>query len=202
MTIIGVTGNLSAGKTAVANILKKHGAVGFDADAVAKTMIRKGKPAHQALLKLFGREILLPGGQVDRKKLAERVFNNVQDLKKLNVLIHPGVIFEALSFIQKNKKKRGMLVLDVPLLFESKMDGLADWTLVVRSPLAAGMRRSEEKGISRSLAKKILSTQWPIAKQAEHADFVIDNDGSLKELEKKVLAVMKEINRVQLKGGI
>lgn len=201
MIIVGVTGNLSTGKTAVTKIFKDHGAVAFDADMAARTLIRKGKPAYQALVKMFGRDFLLPGGEVDRKKLAQRVFSSSADLKKLNILVHPGVIFEALALIQRNKRKKGLLVLDVPLLFESKMDGLADWTVVVRSPLEASLKRSEEKGIPRALAKKILSTQWPMAKKAQHADFVVDNDGSLKELERKVLDLIKKINMKQLNGG-
>jgi dephospho-CoA kinase len=187
-------------KSEAAALFRKKGAVVFDADVSARQALSKGSATHAAVLKLFGKSLAGTNGQLDRKKLAWHVFTHPEDLKKLNTLVHPGVIFDCLKVISSNRERAGVLVLDVPLLFESRMDGLADFTVVVKSPLGASFKRSEEKGIPRSLAKKILSTQWPIAKKAQHADFVIDNAGSLKELERKVLETMKKIN-VQSKGG-
>lgn len=99
--------------------------------------------------------------------------------------------------IEKFRDKPGMLVLDVPLLFESKMEELADVTVVVSASTRRLIERSREKGISPALAGKIISTQWPLQRKKRLADFVIENDGTLKDLEEKVKEVFKKINTRQ-----
>lgn len=193
MITIAVTGSLSSGKTEVTKILKSMGAKVFDADVSAHNAVEIGKPAYRAVVKIFGKEFLLPNKQINRKKLAERVFANPRDLKKLNILLHPGVIFESLQQIEKNKNKKGVLVLDVPLLYESKMGSLTDFVIVVSAKRENIMRRSVKKGLSKTLVNKILSTQWSLEKKAKLADFVIENNGTLAQLKKEVAKVLKEI---------
>ena len=193
MIIIGITGNLASGKSETARLFKKHGAVVFDADAAAKRAVKKGTPVYKAIVKIFGEEYLRPNKDLDRKKLARRVFSRPKDLKTLNTLIHPGVIFEVFNVIHRLKGRKGVLALDVPLLFESRMESLADFTLVVRSTRKRMLERAGKKGLSGPLARKILSTQWPIAKKARLADFVIDNNGTPADLEKKVLEVLEKV---------
>ncbi len=195
MIVIGLTGNLASGKSETAGIFKKFGGKIFDADGAARAAVRKGTPAYHAIVKMFSKEYLLTNGQIDRKKLAKRVFAHPGDLKKLNILIHPGVIFECLGMIHRLKRRKGVLVLDIPLLFESKMQALADFTVVVRTGKEEMLRRAEKKGVPRELAKNILSAQWPIAKKARLADFVIDNDGSLENLKEKVGEILKLIQK-------
>lgn len=194
MIVVGLTGSFASGKSEAARIFKAFGAQVFDADAAAKRAVGKGKPAHRAIKKLWGRDALKKDGTLDRAKMARRVFSHPDELKKLNILIHPGVIFECLRQIAKFKKRKGILVLDVPLLFESRMERLADITVVVRAPLAQMFARAGKRGVSRDLARKILSTQWPMEKKAKKAHFVINNDGSLADLKKKVADVVAKIN--------
>ena len=99
MIVVGITGNLASGKSEAARLFKKHGAVVFDADEAARWAARKGAPAYKAIVKIFGKEYLKKNGEIDRKKLATRVFSRPEDLKKLNILIHPGVIFESMKLI-------------------------------------------------------------------------------------------------------
>lgn len=193
MIVIGITGALASGKSAVAAVFRRAGAKIFDADAAARRAIRKGTPAHRAILKLFGREFIGKGGEIDRRKLAWRVFQRPADLKKLNTLVHPGVIFDCLETIHKHSKKSGILALDVPLLFESKMEKLADAIVVVRASRAVTLARAERRGIPRPLAKKILSTQWSADRKARLADHVIVNNGSLKDLERRTREVIQKI---------
>ena len=194
MIIIGVTGSLASGKSEVAKILKvKRGAKIFDADVAARQAIEKGRPAYKAILKIFGKGYLGRDGQLDRKKLAARVFSHPEDLKKLNILIHPGVIFECFKMIEQNKKTADILVLDVPLLFESKMESLADYTVLIAADKKKILHRAKKKGMSDALTKKILATQWPLRKKTRLADYVIKNNGSLKELERKILEVAEKI---------
>lgn len=193
MIVVGLTGSLASGKSEAAKIFKKLGARIYDADAAAKKAVAKGAPAYKAIQKIFGKEYFDKKGELNRRKLAERVFNNPKDLQKLNVLIHPGVIFESLQAIGKVKGKPGVFVLDVPLLFESKMENLADCTVLVRATQAQMLERAVKKGLARELAKKILSTQWSMEKKSKLADFVIDNDGSTADLERKIRDVFKKI---------
>ena len=193
MITLGVTGNLSTGKSEVVKILRKQGAVVFDADRAAHEAVQMGKPVYKAIVKIFGTEYLKKNKQIDRAMLATRVFSYAVDLRKLNTLIHPGVIFECLKMIELNKRKKGFLVMDVPLLFESKMESLAEFTIVVSSTLSNILERSKRKGYSQSLAKKILSTQWSLKKKERLADFVVRNNGTILELEKQVLGVLKQI---------
>ncbi len=198
MIVIGVTGSLASGKSEVARILKRKGARVLDADLVAKGVIEKGKPVYRALLKLFGPEYLARDGRIDRKKLAVRVFSNPKDLERLNTLIHPAVIVDFIGRIYTAKSKKGILVLDVPLLYESRMQDLADVTVVVSASSKKMISRAAKKGIPARLARKILSSQWPLKKKERLADFVVRNDGSRAELERKVLGILEKIKR----GGV
>ncbi len=186
MIVVGVTGSFASGKTETVRLLRSKGARVFDADDAARRALEKGEPAHQAVAKLFGKAILKKNGAVDRKKLAARVFRNPRELKLLNILIHPGVIFECLGRIAHHRGQKGVLALDVPLLFESKMDSLADILVVVTSSRAVSLKRAAKKGVPAALARKILASQWPPEKKEARADFVVHNDGSLADLKKKV----------------
>lgn len=193
MIVVGVTGSFSTGKSAVTAIFRKLGAKVFDADATAKKVTRKGTAVHRAILQIFGKEYQDKKGQIDRKKLAQRVFSNPKDLRTLNILVHPEVIFEALKVKKTYKHKKGVLVLDVPLLYESRMEKLADYIVVVDSSEKHMLKRGAEKGMAPSLSKKILKAQWPFEKKARRADFVIVNRGNLKELEQKTRQIFQQI---------
>ena len=193
MIVVGVTGSLASGKSGAARIFKKLGAEVFDADLSAKRITRKGTPIHRAIVRIFGKSYLKKNGELDRQKLALRVFNHPGDLKKLNVLIHPGVIFDFLERVKKSKGKKKMWVLDVPLLFESKMETIADVTVVISAKESVILRRAEKRGYPEKLARKILGSQWPLSKKEALADFVIDNNGTVKQLEKRVKRVFNLI---------
>ncbi len=167
-------------------MFERLGAKVFDADAAARKAVKKGTPIYKAIRKIFGPGFFRPNGELDRKKMAAHVFSHPKDLHKLNVLVHPGVIFECLKTIERLKGRKGVLVLDVPLLYESRMESLAEAVVVVTASEPQRLERAGRKGISRALARKILSTQWPLGKKARLADIVIENDGSLAELRQKV----------------
>ena len=201
MIVVGVTGSFASGKSEITRLLKAKGARIFDADVAARKALQKGEPAYEGVSKLFGKTVLKKNGDVDRKKLAARVFKNPKELKQLNILIHPGVIFECLGRIAHHRGRQGVLALDVPLLFESKMDSLADVLVVVTSSRAASLKRAAQRGIPAALAQKILASQWPAAKKASRADFVITNDGSLADLKKKVSKLWLELQRLSTHKG-
>ena len=195
MIVLGVTGNLSTGKSEVAKLLRRRGAQVLDADVSARKAVERGRPAYQAIVKIFGKKFLAAGGELNRKKLGEHVFRYPKDLRKLNILIHPAVILDAFSMIHKNQNKKGTLVIDAPLLYEAKMECLADFVIVVTASQKKIFERSRKKGIGAELARKILAHQWPASKKAARADFVIENNGGLKDLARKVDSVLAEIEK-------
>lgn len=195
MIVIGVTGNLASGKSETVKLFKKKGATVFNADVAAKRALDKGTAAHMAVMKLFGKEYLKKNGEVDRKKLAWRVFSHPKELHKLNILIHPGVIFDCLKVISRCRRKKGMLVLDVPLLYESHMQNLCDRNIVVTARRSTMLARCKKRGVPAELATKILASQWPMAKKARMADFVLNNDGSLKDLEQQVERILERLKK-------
>ena len=195
MIVVGLTGNLASGKSQAARIFKKHGARVFDADLEARKATAKDRPVYRAIVKIFGKSFLKKDGELHRRKLARHVFSHPGELKKLNTLIHPGVIFECIRRARALRGQKGVLVLDVPLLFESGMEGLLDFTVVVRSKKEKIFERARRRGLSRDLAEKILSTQWPPRRKARLADFVVDNNGTVRDLEKKILEVLYKIKK-------
>ncbi len=195
MIVVGITGNLASGKTHVAKVFKKLGAQVFDADVSARRALGRGRPETRAVLKLFGKEFLSRNGGIDRAKLARHVFSHPADLKKLNIIVHPGVIMDCLTVIERSRHKKGILALDVPLLFESKMGALADRTIVVRSSRADSLKRAERRGVPRALALRILASQWSPERKAKLADHVIDNDGTAAHLESRAREIFKAIRK-------
>jgi len=192
-----VTGSFASGKSRAAMFFKKLGARIFDADAAAKKTTQKGRPVYKAIVRLFGKEYLQRNGELDRKRLAHRVFSRPKDLRMLNTLIHPAVILEFFRVLKGLRHKEGMLVLDVPLLFESKMEKLVDVIVVIRSSEKNIFKRAQKKGVRQDLAEKILSVQWPMKKKADRADFVLDNNGNLKELETRVRQIYGQILKME-----
>ena len=197
MIIVAVTGSFAAGKSRTAGFFKKLGAGIFDADEVSKKTAQKGRPVYKAIVRLFGKEYLQKNGELDRKRLARRVFAQPKDLRMLNTLIHPAVIMELFRTLKGLRHKKGMLVLDVPLLFESKMEKLVDVIVVVRSSQKNIFKRARLKGVRQDLAEKILSAQWPMKKKTDRADFVLDNNGNLKELEARVRRIYGQILKME-----
>ena len=197
MIVVGLTGNLASGKSEAAKLFKKKGAHVIDADEIARKLTRDNVKLKSAILKIFGEAFELGQGEIDRKKLAWHVFSHPKELKKLNTIVHPGVILEIYRELDKFRAKKGLVVLDVPLLFESKMEKLADFTVVVKASESNMLSRASRRGIPAVLARRILAAQWPVMKKARLADFVIDNNGTAQELDRRVSQVFEEILKQQ-----
>lgn len=175
--IIGVTGGFGSGKTSVARMIKHYtnGCI-VDADRLATKIMNKRK-----------REIKREFGTNNRKKIADIVFDDKKKLQKLNKIVHPAVIRETKKII---KKKRGIIVLDVPLLFESKMDKLCDIVIVVRCKRNAQIRRSK---FSRKEVLRRLKRQIPMKKKLKYADYIVDNNKTKWKTEKRVKKIVRSL---------
>ena len=180
--VLGITGNTGSGKSSVCGMLKELGAQVLDADAMAKELQEPGQPGYRAILGAFGPDFLLEDGRLDRKKLAREVFSHEDSLKKLNGMIHPLVMDAIIGEISSHG---GLVVLDVPLLFETGMDRLCHeiWLVTAR----------EEVRLARIMARDCLSpteARMRMANQREvdpgRVHRVLDNSGNLADLRAQV----------------
>lgn len=183
--ILGITGNFGTGKTTVAGYFKSFGAKIIDADKIAHIVIEPGSKAYNKIIGIFGKEIVKKNKTIDRVLLSKIVFNNSGLLKRLNRIIHPEVGKIIKEEIKASREK--VIVLDVPLLYESGLQYLADKIIVVK----ARREKQFERIVSgRSFTKeeiiKRIRAQMRLSDKIRRADFVIDNSGSKENTKKQV----------------
>ena len=190
--IVGLTGGIASGKSTVSSIFKEFGAEIIDADKVAKKLTETEKNK-QEIAKIFGTDVIDENGNLIREKIKERAFGNKDLLDRLNLLIHPQVIEYFKEKREKNNKNE-IVIFDVPLLFETKMNTLCDKVIVVSIPLSEQIKRVMLRDkIDEKLAKKIIDKQLSLEYKVANSDIVIDNSGSLEHLKNQVLEVYKKL---------
>ncbi len=189
MFIIGLTGGIASGKSTVAAMLVEKGAYLIDADQLAREAVEPGQPAWQEIVDWLGKSVLLPDRNIDRARLADIVFNNQQELKKLNTIVHPRVGSRLLELSEKIKKDDpdAVVVYDIPLLIEAGMQKLVDLVLLVYVPRDTQILRLRQRDkLSRLEAEKRLGTQKPLEDKKKDADVIIDNSENLAETARQV----------------
>lgn len=190
--IVGLTGGIASGKSTVSNLFRKYGIEIVDADKVAKEVSEK-KESIEKISNIFGKDILDSDGKIIREKLREKAFKNRELLQELNKIIHPQVM-EYFKRKKEENSKDEILIFDIPLLYEAKMEYLCDKIIVVGVDVQKQIRRVVARdGSSENLAKKIISNQMPLDEKIKKADIVIMNDGTLDELEEKVMKIYREL---------
>ena len=197
MLILGLTGSLGTGKTTVAKMFFDLGAKVMDADAIAHRLMRRGGAAFKPIVRHFGEKIL-KAGEIDRRKLAEIVFNDVRQLDKLCRIIHPLVAKEIKDTIANFKRRQAKqtIVLDVPLLIEAGFNEWVDYVVVVKANRKMQLDRAVRRmGLTRAEAVKRLNVQMPILEKIRCADIIIDNRGNLTETKKQVRKIWQKIQR-------
>jgi len=193
--ILGLTGGIATGKSTVTGMLRERGIPVIDADQIARDVVEPGKPAYEAIVAHFGNEILLEEGQIDRKKLGEIVFSDESERQKLNAIVHPEVrrvMREEAEAAEKNGAS--IVFMDIPLLFESKLQYLVDKIVVVYAPAPMQLARMMERDeLQEEQAQKRLRAQFPIDQKKADADFLIDNSRSREETEQQVEEMLSAI---------
>jgi dephospho-CoA kinase len=193
--ILGLTGGIATGKSTVASMLRERNIPVIDADQIARQVVEPGKPAYRAIVEHFGKQILLPDGTLDRKKLGEIIFSNEAERQVLNSIVHPEV--RKMMREQAEQAIRAgepIIVMDIPLLFESKLRHMVDKVVVVYVPFDVQVRRLMERDdSSEEQALKRIRAQMPIEDKREMADYVIDNQGSREETERQVEQLLAKI---------
>ncbi|MEM5015922.1 dephospho-CoA kinase [Metabacillus indicus] len=193
---IGLTGGIASGKSTVSNMFKEANIPVIDADIIARQVVEQGAPAYRLIAEAFGSGILQEDGSIDREKLGSIIFQNANEREKLNSIVHPAVRKEMLR--QKEEAEasgEAAVVLDIPLLFESKLTHLADVTLVVYvNPDVQLSRLMKRNGLSEEDAKWRIASQLPLNEKKDQADEVIDNNGTIEETKKQFHTLLEKWN--------
>lgn len=190
--IISITGSIGSGKTTVAKLFSRHRYNRIDADEIGHEIIRKNSIAYKEIIKEFGNKISLENKNIDRKKLGDIVFNDNKKLQKLNSITHPIIIQNIKNQIKKIKKRcegKTRIVVDAPLLLETKTKNLVDKIIVVKCDKRKIFDRLSQKFSKREI-EKILKSQMPLNQKLKYADFVIDNNENLHRLNKQVKKIV------------
>ena len=193
MSVIAVTGNLASGKSSVVAFLKRKGASVFDADKRIHQHYRNKKSSvYKKVTKEFDECIVK--GVISRKKLREVVFSNEKKLKRLERIVHPVIIKELRQWVKKSKKKKGIFVAEVPLLFEKNLAGLFDKVILAHTKRDVLIKRIRKvHKLSGYWAVKRLSLYRPVNYKRKRSDFIVSNNGNLKGLEKKINGIWKKL---------
>lgn len=194
MYLVGLTGGIGSGKSAVAARFVHHGAELIDADQVAREVVEPDKPAWKKLVEHFGAEILDGEGFIDRAKLGQIVFGDESKRRLLNEITHPPVIAEIASRLELLQAFDGVVILDVPLLVESGVDrGYEAVVVVAAKPETQLQRLVELRGMAVEDAQARIAAQSPLEDKLAAATHVIWNEGTLDELHAAVDDVASEL---------
>lgn len=184
MRLIGLTGGIATGKSTVARMLAARGAVVVDADRIAREIVEPGKPAYDAVVRRFGREILAPDGTINRPKLAAIVFADDAARADLEAITHPEVAAEMSRRIEEHRDTDHVVVADIPLLVEAGSSGGFDAVLVVvAGPDQQVDRLERNRGTTKEDAGARIAAQASSDARRAVATHVIENTGSIGELE-------------------
>lgn len=197
MLHVGLTGAVASGKSAVAAKLAALGAVVIDADKLARQVVEPGTPGLGAIKDTFGEDVLLPDGSLNRTALAAIVFSDEAQRAKLNAIVHPLVRADAQK-LRDAAPKQALVVEDIPLLVESGQAEKFDAVVVVQAPLEERMRRMVyDRGWTEADAKARIAAQATDEQRAAVADYLLDNSGSLAELEAQVESLYQQLAPTQ-----
>jgi dephospho-CoA kinase len=188
MLYVGLTGNIASGKSEVATRFAARGATIVDADILARDAVAVGSPAFERVVARWGNGVLAPDGSLDREALRHTVFADPAQLEELNAIVHPGVNKLRRKMVAEARKRGdAVLVYVVPLLFERRLAGEFDKIILVDAPPELRLERLVElRGVSPQDAANMISAQMPAELKRARANFVIENDGSLEQLDEQV----------------
>ena len=195
MLRVGLTGGIGAGKSEVSARLAAQGAVVIDADAIAREVVEPGTSGLAEVVEAFGPEVLLPDGTLDRPRLGEIVFADPELRGKLNAIVHPRV-GARMAELEGKAGPGSIVVHDVPLIAESGRTDAYDLVVVVDAPRRVQIDRLvRRRGMTREQAKARMAAQASRERRLAIADIVIDNSGSLSELDRQVGDLWAELRR-------
>jgi dephospho-CoA kinase len=205
--LLGVTGSIATGKTTVAKMLEELGAPVVDFDVLSRVVVEPDKPAWRNIVSFFGEQVLLPDKTLDRDKLREIVFRDLEKKKKLESFIHPQIGAEFLKLVQQYVKQdpNAIIQVVVPLLIETNMHALFHNLLMVYAPEEVQKTRLIERdGLTEEMAMNMIRSQLSVEEKKGYCDLLIDNSGSLEDTRRQVEELwgkLKQIQRDRSAGG-
>jgi dephospho-CoA kinase len=195
MKVVGLTGGIGTGKSTVSSLLRQMGATVIDADEATRAVEARGTEGLRRLVEEFGPDILTASGDLDRPRLAAIAFEKPEARQRLNAIVHP-LVRQWMAERQREAAERGdeIVVLDVPLLYETRGDAAFDTVLLVYAPEELQVRRLVElRGMTEHEARSRIAAQLPIEEKRRRAPHVIDNTGSLERLRDQVRQVWSAV---------
>jgi dephospho-CoA kinase len=189
MIVVGLTGGVATGKSTVAEMFKRCGAVIIDADQLARRVVQPGKPAWREIVKTFGTSVLNTDRSINRHALGAIVFHHRGKLRRLEHIIHPRVAREQQRLVSQIAKRRphAVVIYEVPLLFEAGVDKRVDSIIVVTAGRETQIARLKKRnGLTRAEALQRIKSQMSLAKKARLADAVLNGSRSRSLLKKEV----------------
>jgi dephospho-CoA kinase len=196
MILIGLTGSVATGKSTVAKMFKKCGAIVIDADELAREVVQPGKPAWREIVRTFGRRILNLDRTIDRHALGAIVFHDKKKLRHLERIIHPRVAREQIRLTKQAAKNdpKAVVIYDVPLLFEAGIDKRVDKTVVVVATRKTQiMRLKNRNGLTRAEALRRIRSQMPLAMKRLRADYILDGTKNRESLSRDISRLFEDL---------
>ncbi len=200
--VVGITGGIATGKSTVVGMLKELGAWLIDFDQIARQVVEPGKPAWKDIVNYFGEQVLAQDKQLDRQRLSDIVFRDLEKRKKLEAFTHPRVYEEFIKQLNEivRKDPDAIVQVDVPLLVEKNLQYMFHKVVLVYAPQHLQIERLMARdGITEEMAMLRLKAQLPIEEKLGYADFVIYNDESLERTREQVLSLWKTLKSIQQK---
>ncbi|EDP76314.1 dephospho-CoA kinase [Hydrogenivirga sp. 128-5-R1-1] len=192
MKKVALTGNIGCGKSTVAGIFRELGAYTVDADELIRSFYRKGHPVYEQVLKEFGEGVLSREGDIDRRKLADVVFNDREKLRRLEEITHTA-LYRELEELFKRLPPSAVVVVEASLLIEKGTYRNYDKTVVVYAPYEVCRERALRKGFSEEDFERRWRNQMDIEEKVKYADYVVDNSDGLEETRRQVEEIYRDI---------
>lgn len=192
--VIGLTGGIASGKSTVSRMLLDMNIPVIDADVEARNAVEIGEKAYQQIVNTFGPEILLENGEINRTKLGSIVFHDEEKRIQLNAIVHPAVR-ERMNALKEKLLLEGnrAIVLDIPLLFESKLTHMVEKTILVYVKRETQLQRLIERNqLTEDEANARINSQMPLEDKIKLADRVIDNNGTLANTNEQLIQILTE----------
>jgi dephospho-CoA kinase len=196
---VGLTGGIGAGKSTVADLFSQKGAVVIRSDELARQVIEPQTPGFQQVIDRFGKDLLNAEGYIDRAKLAQIVFKDDAALKDLENIIHPLVRSKTNQIIDQHTSET-IIVNEIPLLLEKKMESLFDFLVIVNSSEKNRLERLAHRGLTAEQATARMAKQVSDEQRKAAADFLIVNDGNLDQLEADVEKIWQTLQERSFKS--
>jgi dephospho-CoA kinase len=194
MLLVGLTGGIGSGKSTVARMLEKRGAIVFDADVLARQAVAPGTPGFEKVVERFGPNVLAPGGGLDREALASIVFADPAARRDLEGIVHPEVRRMFAEGCEEYRDSDRVVVFSAPLLVETGMHTAFDLLIVVSAPVATQIERlMRERAMPERAVQARIEAQLPLEAKAEVADVLVDNEGTLEDLEAQVDRLWRDL---------